>query len=101
MTLEAAVTQFDESGFTINYTAGDDDYVWPDLQPGTDYIALGYPMNGNGTLGYGATAKAYFKTTGTAPEEEAGLKGVAPKGAGAPKVLRPITAEQLKAVLQK
>ncbi len=81
--------------------AVDDDYVWPDLQPGTDYIALGYPMNGNGTLGYGATAKAYFKTTGTAPEEEASLKGVAPKGAGAPKVLRPITAEQLKAVLQK
>ena len=38
--------------------AVDDDYVWPDLQPGTDYIALGYPMNGNGTLGYGATAKA-------------------------------------------
>ena len=41
----------------------DDDYVWGSLSSGTEYIALGYPMNGNGTLGYGATAKQEFTTS--------------------------------------
>ncbi len=40
----------------------DDDYVWPDFTPGTEYKALGYPMNGNGPNGYGPTAMTDFST---------------------------------------
>ena len=88
--------------FFANPMVTDDDYVWPDLLPGTDYIALGYPMNANGILGYGATAAIYFKTTGTAPEEEAALKTGVLKSGRAPHVIRAITSkDQLPAVMRK
>ena len=88
--------------FFANPMVTDDDYVWPDLLPGTDYIALGYPMNANGTLGYGTTAATYFKTTGTAPEEEAALKSGVLKSGRAPHVIRAITSkDQLPAVMRK
>ena len=75
----------------------DDDHVWPSLSPGTDYIAVGYPMNGNGTFGYGETAKTEFTTAGTAP---ASVKGQSP----APRktnVIRPLTLQEIKEVLGK
>lgn len=75
----------------------DDDYVWPGLSPGTDYIAVGYPMNGNGTFGYGETAKTEFTTAGTAP---ASVKGQSP----APRktnVIRPLTLQEIKEALGK
>ena len=75
----------------------DDDYVWPNLLSGTDYVAVGYPMNGNGTFGYGASAKAEFTTAGTAP---ASVKGQSPVSRKT-NVIRPLTLQEIKEVLGK
>lgn len=75
----------------------DDDYVWPDLTAGTEYIAVGYPMNGNGTFGYGETAKAEFTTAGTAPASAKGLSPAQRKN----NVIRPLTLEEIKETLGK
>lgn len=58
---------------TLMYT--DDDWVWPDFIPGTEYIALAYPMNANGILGYGPTASFNFTMEGTPPSQVYGDSG--------------------------
>lgn len=74
----------------------DDDYVWTWLTPGTDYVALGFPMNGNGSLGYGEMALDEFTTSGTS--------SAAVSAAGVPvrngqKVIRPLSAESVREFL--
>lgn len=74
----------------------DDDYVWTGLAPGTDYVALGFPMNGNGSLGYGEMALEEFTTSGTS--------SAAVSAAGIPdkngqKVIRPLSAESVREFL--
>lgn len=76
----------------------DDDYVWPNLLPGTDYVAVGFPMNGNGTFGYGASAKKEFATAGTAAASVSGY-GLISRGAETIAVIRPLGAEEIKAVM--
>lgn len=74
-------------GYTL---FADDDYVWEGLDPGTEYVAVGFPMNGNGSYGYGEMAKEEFTTTGTA--SEATSAAIAPVKE-AKKHIRPVTAE--------
>ena len=45
-----------------------DDYVWADLEPDTEMVAVGCPFNKNGIEGYGAMTTLPFKT---APADEA------------------------------
>lgn len=85
---------------TLMYT--DDDWEWPDFIPGTEYIALAYPMNANGILGYGPTASVNFTMKGTPPSSVAGKSAA---GLLLPVVkesgtVRPITsAAQVKAIM--
>lgn len=46
-----------------------DDYVWADLEPDTEMVAVGCPFNKNGIEGYGEMTTLPFKT---APEAEEG-----------------------------
>lgn len=90
----------------VMYT--DDDYVWPGLSAGTQYKALGYPMNGNGPHGYGPSAVADFTTAGTAATTS--LSSVVPAVPGVNLVLpvvknsrvtRPVTsAEQVRKLMR-
>lgn len=73
----------------------DDDYEWP-LSPGTDYIAVGVPMNGNGSLGYGDMAKEEFSTTGSAGAPVP--SGLIDKGI---RTVRPLTADEIRRVLNR
>ncbi len=45
-----------------------DDYVWADLEPDTEMVAVGCPFNKNGIEGYGEMTTLKFKT---APADEA------------------------------
>jgi hypothetical protein len=45
-----------------------DDYVWADLEPDTEMVAVGCPFNKNGIEGYGEMTTLPFKT---APADEA------------------------------
>ena len=75
----------------------DDDYVWQGLDPGTDYVALGFPMNGNGSLGYGEMTATEFSTTGTA-SSAAATTGLMSTASGK-KVFRPVTLESARKFL--
>lgn len=86
---------------TVMYT--DDDWVWPDFIPGTEYIALSYPMNANGILGYGPKTAVNFMMKGTPPADAApacrDVELIFPVP-GANKVACPIVSvEQEKAVM--
>lgn len=71
----------------------DDDYVWDGLVSGTDYVALGFPMNGNGSLGYGEMAIQEFTTSGTSPAEVSASGIPCRKGQN---VIRPLSAESVR-----
>lgn len=74
----------------------DDDYVWTGLAPGTDYVALGFPMNGNGSLGYGDMALEEFTTSGTS---SAALSSAGIPCKNGQKVIRPLSAESVREFL--
>lgn len=74
----------------------DDDYIWTGFEPGTDYVALGFPMNGNGSLGYGEMTVTQFTTTGTATSAVSPASVPAKRGQ---KVIRPVTLESAREFL--
>lgn len=94
---EAEAAGEDPDKYVRDYTAfyggllvENEDYVWPDLTPGTDMVAVGFPMNGNGINGYGEGTIVDFKTLGAS---------AAPAGAPASHgVVRPVTLDQIRAL---
>ena len=76
----------------------DDDYVWEYLDPGTDYVALGFPMNGNGSYGYGEMAIEEFTTAGDPPATTTSTSAVTAKPKI--KVARPVTVESAREFLK-
>ena len=75
----------------------DDDYVWGGLAAGTDYVVLGFPANGNGAQGYGDMARADFTTAGSSSSSSVSVGAVVKEGV---KVLRPVTADEVRALLR-
>lgn len=74
----------------------DETHTWPKAPSGTKMVALGLPMNGNGSFGYGERVTVKFSTTGT-PAESVAYAPVAGRN-----VCRPIvSAEQLSAFLNR
>ena len=90
---------------TLDYAAvygytlfADDDYVWEGLDPGTDYVAFGCPMNGNGIFGYGEMTIEEFTTAGDPPATTTSTSAVTAK----PKIkaARPVTVESAREFLK-
>ena len=82
-------------GYTL---FADDDYVWEGLDPGTDYVAFGCPMNGNGIFGYGEMTIEEFTTAGDPPATTTSTSAVTAK----PKIkaARPVTVESAREFLK-
>ena len=76
----------------------DDDYVWENLDPGTDYVALGFPMNSNGSFGYGEMTIEEFTTAGDPPATTTSTSAVTAKPKI--KVARPVTVESAREFLK-
>lgn len=72
----------------------DDDYVWPGLTAGTNYVAVGSPFNVNGIEEYGPLATAEFTTADGTSSAAAGAFGK--RNSNAHRGL--ISAEQLDAI---
>lgn len=83
----------DYTAFYGTMIVADETYTWPGFTAGTDYVAVGCPMNENGIEGYGETVTVEFRTTGTAPA------AAAPASASKPYCKAICSIEQVKEVI--